>query len=80
MSRSVGKVFAFDMDGVVVDTIASLHRCYLEFLRDYGVNGTREEFDRLNGPKIVEIVRYLKSAHGLEPPEEQLKAEYLEPC
>ncbi len=59
------KIFAFDMDGVVVDTIAGLYGVYLEFLREFGKSGSPEEFDKLNGPSLREVVSILKTTHGL---------------
>ena len=46
-------VFIFDFDGVIVDSISSLYGIYLEFLREFGIEGNREEFDRLNGQKFL---------------------------
>ena len=31
------KVFAFDMDGVIADTLGALYRCYLDLLAAHGV-------------------------------------------
>ena len=72
------KVFAFDMDGVIADTLGALYRCYLDLLAAHGVEGTEAEFNQLNGPKISEIVSYLKQTYQLPASEEALQAEYLQ--
>ena len=78
MSSKMDKVFAFDMDGVIADTLGALYRCYLDLLAAYGVEGTEAEFNQLNGPKISEIVSYLKQTYQLTVSEEVLLAEYLQ--
>ena len=72
------KVFAFDMDGVIADTLGALYRCYLDLLAAHGVEGTEAEFNKLNGPKISEIVSYLKKTYQLPASEESLQAEYVQ--
>jgi len=64
------KVIAFDMDGVIADTLGALYRCYLDLLAAHGVEGTEAEFNQLNGPKISEIVSYLKQTYQLPASEE----------
>lgn len=58
-------IFIFDMDGVIVNSIEALYEVYLDFLNGFGVKGTKEEFDFLNGPKLEEIAEYLKKKHDL---------------
>ncbi len=73
---SQAKVFVFDMDGVLVDSVPALFRCYLSFLEQLGAEGSQEEFDRLNGPSLEEIVASLKRRHGLKPNNAQLLSLY----
>jgi HAD superfamily hydrolase (TIGR01509 family) len=70
--------WAFDMDGVLVDTVGTLNAVYMAFLRDHGRTGFQAEFDELNGPKLSEIITLLKRRHALEPTEAQLHDDYVE--
>lgn len=55
----------FDMDGVIVDTTSSLCEIYMNILDGFGVKGSRDEFDRLNGCSLDEIVAHLTQRHCL---------------
>jgi HAD superfamily hydrolase (TIGR01509 family) len=61
------KVFTFDMDGVLVDTVPLMYdEVYCKFLSEFGIKGTQDEFaKKVNGPKIAQIVTNLKEAHTL---------------
>ncbi len=59
-------VFIFDFDGVILDSVGLLYGVYLDFLKQFGINGNKEEFNILNGPKIPEILLYLKEKYGLK--------------
>lgn len=78
MSDLRESVVVFDMDGVITDSLPSLYRAYLDFLATYDVVGTPVEFSRLNGPKISEIVEYLRSVHQLQNDCDALQQEYLQ--
>lgn len=67
----------FDFDGVIVDSLSALYDIYLSFLKSYGVHGTREEFDKLNGPSLSEIIRYFRKQYSLQDSIEILQAKYL---
>lgn len=69
-------VFVFDFDGVVIDSVAALRKAYFQFLESFGSVGSEAEFQRLNGPKLPEIVSLLKRWHGLPPSEEELLTLY----
>lgn len=58
-------VFAFDLDGVLVDTLGTLYSAYLNILAELGATGSAEEFDFLNGKNVQEIAEHLKRTHGL---------------
>ena len=57
--------FVFDMDGVIVDTLATLYRNYLDILTLFGKSGSAQEFDRLNGSSLDEIVTHIATHHDL---------------
>jgi len=66
---------ALDFDGVIVDTIDLLYNVYNNTLKDHNVSGSKEEFERLNGLNIGEIVSYLINAYGiLKSPKELIKS------
>ena len=60
--RALRAVF-IDLDGTVLHTIPTLYDCYLKFLQGYGEIGSPEEFDRLNGPTLPEVILYLKERY-----------------
>lgn len=69
-------IFIFDFDGVIVDTINSLYDVYLDFLKEFRVKGNKEDFNLLNGPKISEIVSFLKEKYSIKKDEEELVSTY----
>jgi len=70
-------IFVFDLDGVIIETVEELYHAYLNFLREFGFFGTREEFEKLNGPKLSEIISYLKKKYNLSESQENLTEKYL---
>lgn len=54
----------FDMDGVLVDTLDALYQIYHGILAGYGIAGTREEFNELNGPSMDEVIAILCARHN----------------
>ena len=69
-------IFIFDFDGVIVDTVNSLYDVYLDFLKEFRVKGNKEDFNLLNGPKISEIVSFLKEKYSIKKDEEELVSTY----
>lgn len=69
-------VVVFDFDGVIANSLESLYKVYHAFLDHFGIQGNREEFDKLNGPSLPEIVHYLQKRYNIKGTEEQLLAEY----
>lgn len=67
----------FDLDGTLVDSIPSLYRAYLDFLADYGIKGSKKEFEKLNGPSLKEIVFTLKNEHKLNDSNKKLFTNYI---
>ncbi|WP_154739939.1 HAD family hydrolase [Hyphomicrobium album] len=60
-----GKGLLLDLDGTLADSVPALRAVYFAFLSGLGATGTDDEFGRLNGPPLAEIIRVLKKAHGL---------------
>lgn len=54
-----------DLDGTVANSLSVMKLVYRKFLKKFNATSTTEEFDSLNGPPLLEIVRRLKEAHGL---------------
>lgn len=69
--------FIFDFDGVVVESVHALYRVYLRFLQDYGVRGSSEEFERLSGPNLDQIIKYLIDTYDLPGTHASLRQRYL---
>lgn len=67
----------FDFDGVLVDSLSALYEIYLTFLDSYDIKGNREEFDKLNGPSLKEIVRYFRKHYSLQDSIDILHTKYL---
>jgi len=65
-------VVIFDFDGVIIDSIESLYGVYLDFLKMFRIEGNKEEFKLLNGPKLPEIISILKKKYRLTPGRETL--------
>lgn len=57
--------FAFDLDGVILDSLPVLKQTYFDFLAKYGQTGTEIEFKSLNGPSLPEIVSRLQREYQL---------------
>jgi mannitol-1-/sugar-/sorbitol-6-phosphatase len=55
-----------DLDGTLADSVPVLRLVYRRFLAHFGYEGKDDEFDRLNGPKLTEIISMLKTAYRLE--------------
>jgi HAD superfamily hydrolase (TIGR01509 family) len=55
-----------DLDGTLADSVTVLRWVYRRFLGHFGYEGNDVEFDRLNGPKLTEIIAILKTTYGLE--------------
>lgn len=68
----------FDLDGTLADSLSHLFRAYIRFLALHGQQGSREEFDRLNGPTIWEVLQRLNMKYSLELSEEEMRAEYTQ--
>jgi len=65
-------IFIFDFDGVIADSVSSLYEIYTNFLKQFGINGNQEEFNLLNGPKLSEIVSFLKNKYHIQKDKNEL--------
>ena len=54
-----------DLDGTLADSLGVLRQVYFRFLRQFDQVGSNAEFDRLNGPKLGEIVEALQTEYHL---------------
>jgi HAD superfamily hydrolase (TIGR01509 family) len=72
------EIFIFDFDGVIVDSLSSLYDIYLDFLKEFKIEGNKDEFNSLNGPSILEIVAILKKKYDIKNETEELFRIYSE--
>jgi len=66
----------FDLDGTLADSKRVLFNVYTRFLNKRNRPATEEEFAKLDGPSIPEVVTYLKHAHQLPEDLVELVREY----
>ena len=66
----------FDLDGTLADSLDSLYNVYLNFLKKYGFKGNKEEFEKLNGPALIEIISYFKKKYNISESEPALLKAY----
>lgn len=71
------KAACLDLDGTLVDSIPLVYQAYCDFLEEHGYKGTREEFNRLNGPSLFEIAKFLGEKYGFPVSQEELVRSYL---
>jgi HAD superfamily hydrolase (TIGR01509 family) len=76
-SHSPRAVF-LDLDGTLADSIWVMHCAYELFCARHGKAPTDAEFQRLNGPPMIEIVRRLKVSHSLAGDERELLRQYTD--
>lgn len=67
----------FDLDGVIVDSLGALFESYIAVLQRFGVVGSREEFDLLNGANLDGIVLHLVERHRLQEGKNELRQAFL---
>ena len=76
ISRIKANFVFFDLDGTLVDSLPALYNSYLEFLQSFGIVGSPEEFQSLNGPSLEEIVAFLKKKYGIQRSAKALLKQY----
>lgn len=67
----------FDLDGTLVNSIGILQETYFGFLSMHGATGSLEEFNRLNGPSLKEIVEYLRTQYAIPLSSEDVMSGYI---
>lgn len=67
-----------DFDGTLVDSIPQLRNAYSDFLHQFGVEGSPQEFDELNGPQLYEIINLLRDRYQLAASQADLMNLYRE--
>ena len=55
-----------DLDGTLVDTLPLLFDVYIKFLKQFGIKGSTEEFNELNGPSLTEVLAILQKRYHLK--------------
>lgn len=65
-----------DLDGTLADSLGVMRQIYYEFLAGFDRAGSQEEFDRLNGPSLSDVLAILKRDHKLAPSAEDLLDTY----
>jgi HAD superfamily hydrolase (TIGR01509 family) len=71
-----GRGLFLDLDGTLADSLPVMQAVYERFLAAHGKTATADEFDRLNGPPLVEVIAALKDTHALPSPVGDLLTEY----
>ncbi|QWL62492.1 HAD-IA family hydrolase [Aeromonas jandaei] len=66
----------FDFDGTLVQSLESMFHVYYLFLSRRGEQASKIEFEKLNGPPLIEVVRCLKEWRNLPESNQSLLAEY----
>lgn len=66
-----------DLDGTLADSLTAMQDAHRRFLHHFGTQPAKDEFDRLNGPPLDEIISILRELHGLPGETEALKEKYL---
>lgn len=70
------KAIFVDMDGTLADSLSVLFDVYAIFMKKYGQTPTSEEFCKLKGPSLKEIIKSLKDKYQWIHSEEDLFQEY----
>jgi HAD superfamily hydrolase (TIGR01509 family) len=66
-----------DLDGTLADSLPMLRNVYHAFLGRFGVQGSEEEFQSLNGPPLWQIVQRIRETYNLSESPERLLDRYL---
>jgi HAD superfamily hydrolase (TIGR01509 family) len=59
------KAILIDLDGTLADSIPTLFQVYAEFMHQFELKASKEEFNSLIGPSLKEIVAKIKKDHHL---------------
>lgn len=74
------RAFFFDFDGTLVDSLPILKKVYFDFMKSVGKEGSEEEFEKLNGPNIKEIVSYLHRRYEINDSENEIRDLFRSLC
>ena len=66
-----------DMDGTLADSLSVMRLVYGRFLESFGIQGTDDGFERVNGVPLRIVVERLKQTHELEPDERALLRQFV---
>ncbi|MBY0471653.1 GNAT family N-acetyltransferase [bacterium] len=66
-----------DLDGTLADSLDALKSVYYEFLESTGKSGSEKEFNSLNGPSLLEVIRTLKATYALPESVDSLIEKYM---
>jgi beta-phosphoglucomutase len=72
------QMILLDLDGTLADSLSVMRNAYRLFLKQFQRKATNAEFESLNGPSFVEIVRRLKRSHALKEDENILLSYYFD--
>ena len=70
------RMILLDLDGTLADSLSVMRVAYRVFLKQFQRKPTDAEFDSLNGPPFLEVVRHLKFIHALQETEDILLSIY----
>lgn len=76
MTTRVRALFV-DLDGTLADSIEAMYDVYRVFVELHGGAASRDEFDRLNGPSLREVVTDLARTHGISSEVQSLYNDYI---
>ena len=72
------KAVFIDFDGTLVNSIPYLYQLYHQFLKQFGIEGTVEEFELLNGKPILEALDLLVDRHRVKISRKEVREFYLD--
>lgn len=70
------KVIFVDLDGTLADSMPLLYSLYHDVMKELGIEGSKEEFDGLVGPKLDQIAQEMVKRHNLTISPETLARQY----
>lgn len=76
MTWAGGEGLFLDLDGTLADNLSARYEAYLAFLAGSGREGSPEEFHRLDGRPLPEVLRCLVERHRLEESPESCEERY----
>jgi len=70
------RIFIFDMDGVLVDTVKQLYSVYHDFICSFSKEVDSADLTKLNGLKLAQIITFAKTKYEIPGTEEELIKQY----